>query len=98
MCSDSVCPFPCHAFTLYSMFHFCNPLALVRSPTEWSIHLHRLSWMTPMSGRSIGSLTAGFIAHASLNIFHFKRIFICVKCLHVAFQPISAEIKSLSHI
>jgi len=42
-------------------------------------------------------LDFGFSSHASVNIFHFKHIFIWVKCPHIVFQPIWAEIISLSH-
>src|SRR5882724_7997690 len=46
------------------MCHCCNPLAPVRSSTEPGTHHHQSSWMTPTSGKSIGSLTAGLIAVA----------------------------------
>jgi len=36
-------------------------------------------------------------AHASVNIYRFKHIFICGKCPHIVFQPILADIISLSH-
>src|SRR5882724_3380426 len=43
------------------MCHCCNPPAPVRSPTEPWTHHHRSSWMTLMSGKFIGSWTAGLI-------------------------------------
>ena len=39
-------------------------------------------------------IQANFAANSALSVIflHYNHIFICVKCLHIAFQPISAEI------
>src|SRR5882724_4816128 len=46
------------------MCRYCNPLALVRFPTEPLTHHHLSSWTTPTSGKSIRSWTAGSIVVA----------------------------------
>ena len=64
MHSDYVCPLLSHASTLCSTFLCCSPLALVGSPTDLSTRHHRSCWTTQISGKSIGSWTASWMATA----------------------------------
>src|SRR5882672_10801134 len=64
MCFDSVCPWLCLAFTLCSMFYYCNLLVLVISLIGWFTLHRQWSWTTWMSGRSIESLIARWIGIA----------------------------------
>src|SRR5882672_3913516 len=61
---SSVCPWLYLASAQCSTCHYCNLLAPVLSLIGW-LTLHcRSSWMTQMSGRSIGSLIARWIGIA----------------------------------
>src|SRR5882724_13123788 len=88
------------------MCHCCNPLVLVRTPTESSTCHHHSSWMTQMSGKSIRSLTTGFITITrdqgsllSVSALHYSagdRVwegFQTVASAHALHQPTSCRSK-----